>query len=222
MLALAAGMSHALFAVSAAAGIVFAVATVTRRNPIYSALYLIFFFLTVAADFLLLDASFLAFMQLLVYSGAIMVLYLFVIMLINPREEDLPEEGGVLDRGIALTISLVLFVFLYIAIERSPTIQGLQPFPELAPAPATVVARVADGVARVDEYAHGGIFAFGRELFARHLLVFELTSILILAAIVGAVHLSIRRRVAPKPKGPRKVNVIPEHARRKREAAAHV
>ena len=108
------GLSHALFVLSAIAAVVCALLVVTRRNPIYSALYLILFFSTMALEFLLLDAVFLAFMQVLVYGGAIMVLYLFVIMLINPREGDLPDEGGVADKGIALGVSFFLFVLLFL------------------------------------------------------------------------------------------------------------
>lgn len=204
-------MAAFLFSFSVIAGCVFALLTVTRRNPIYSALYLILFFGTVSLDFLLLDATFLAFMQLLVYAGAIMVLYLFVIMLINPREEQLPPEGGGSDRLFALVVALALFVLLSIAISNSESLRAFPGYDEMPPPPPTLLA----GHGRdTRELAHGSLEAFGVELFRDHLLVFELTSFLILIAIVGSVHLSIRRRKAAPAPRVRKVNVIPEHARR--------
>ena len=77
-------LEHLIFSIVAIVAVAGSILVVTRRNPIYSALFLIVVFGTVSAMFMLLDAPFLGFMQLLVYAGAIMVLYLFVIMLINP------------------------------------------------------------------------------------------------------------------------------------------
>ena len=180
-------LSHTLFTLSALAGVASALLVVTRRNPIYSALFLVIFFITMALDFLLLDATFLAFMQLLVYAGAIMVLYLFVIMLINPREGDLPSEGSYIDKGVAAGVSLITFLLLAAGIQRSEKLQGPPiVIPSLPPVSA----------------GHGDVGPFGLELFSQHLLVFEMTSVLILIAIVGAVHLSLqarRTRIAPRP-----------------------
>ncbi|MEE8143175.1 MAG: NADH-quinone oxidoreductase subunit J [Planctomycetota bacterium] len=171
-------LSHTAFFITALVAIGSAVLVVTRKNPIYAALFLVVFFGTMALEFLLLEAPFLAFMQLLVYGGAIMVLYLFVIMLINPREGDLPDEGGFQDKGIAAGIAFLTFAMLFVAIQRSEKLQGFAAIPALPAVPV----------------GHGGVAAFGLELFSRHLLVFELTSILILVAIIGAVHLSLRAR----------------------------
>ena len=172
------GFTHFLFGFSAVAAVLCALMVVTRRNPIYSALYLIIFFVMIALDFVLMDATFLAFMQVLVYAGAIMVLYLFVIMLINPREEDLPEEGGAADKGIGFIVSLLFFILLTTAIAGSDRLNGFGSIPAMATLPE----------------GHGGVAAFGAELFSENLLVFELTSILITIAVVGAVHLSLRAR----------------------------
>ena len=187
--------AHTLFMFSAVAAVVAALLVVTRRNPIYCALYLIVFFAIMALDFLIMDAQFLAFMQVLVYAGAIMVLYLFVIMLINPREGDLPDEGGFSDKGIAFIVSLFLFVLLTLAISRSEKVADMVAIPALAPVPPTTIT-TADGQ---QTYPHGGLVLFGRELFSQHLLVFELVSILITIAIVGAVHLSLRTRHLQRP-----------------------
>ncbi|MFQ5654429.1 MAG: NADH-quinone oxidoreductase subunit J [Planctomycetota bacterium] len=161
-------LAHTLFIVSAIAAVLSALLVVTRRNPIYSALFLILFFGAITLDFLLLEAQFLAFMQLLVYAGAIMVLYLFVIMLINPREGDLPDEGGFIDKGIAAGVAALTFCLLGFAISRSPSVGERAAFPALPPVAET----------------HGGVAAFGAEL----------TSILILIGIIGAVHLALRAR----------------------------
>lgn len=202
------------FGLSAVAGVVCALLMVTRRNPIYSALFLILFFATMSLDFLLLDATFLAFMQLLVYAGAIMVLYTFVIMLINPREDSLPEEGGLADRAFAAGFTVLLFVALFVVVARSESIQQYAAFSAMGAPPPTIVERLP-GVE--ESFAFGSLEAFGRELFSQHLLVFELTSVLILIGMVGAVHLSIQRR-KPKAARAKKVNVIPEHARRESQA----
>jgi NADH-quinone oxidoreductase subunit J len=172
-------LQHTLFGVITLIAVVSSLLVVTRRNPIYSALFLIVVFASMAGIFLMLEADFLGFMQLLVYAGAIMVLYLFVIMLINPREGDLPEEGSTSDRVIAGGTAAMVFCLLWFAIHES---QMLQEVP--------VVFADLPSLGQ----SHGGVRAFGLELFHEHLLVFELTSILILIGIIGAVHLSLRSK----------------------------
>jgi len=177
-------LQHTSFAVIAIISVVASLLVVTRRNPTYSALFLIVVFAAMAMAFLLLGAEYLGFMQLLVYAGAIMVLYLFVIMLINPREGDLPDEGSGSDRVFAGAISLLVFCLLQFTISSSPRLAELD-----AVMPSLPNALAPD---------HGSPAAFGRELFREHLLVFELASILILVGIVGAVHLSLRARRRPE------------------------
>ncbi len=176
-------LQHTSFAIIAAIAVLASILVVTRRNPIYSALFLIVLFGAMAMIFLLLEADFLGFMQLLVYAGAIMVLYLFVIMLINPREGDLPEEGGAVDRVVAGGTASLVFCLLWFAIHESALLH-----PELPAVPVVFPELASLGP------EHGGAAAFGRELFHEHLLVFELASILILVGIVGAVHISLRTR----------------------------
>ena len=171
-------LQHTIFAIIAALAVISALLVVTRRNPIYSALFLVIVFASMAMMFLLLEADFLGFMQLLVYAGAIMVLYLFVIMLINPREGDLPEEAGAGDRVWALAASVLVFCLLWYTIHEAPSLQEAYVFPDQPSLGEN----------------HGSTRHFGFELFNDHLLVFELASILILVGIVGAVHISIRAR----------------------------
>lgn len=177
-------LQHTIFALLAAVTVISALLVVTRRNPIYSALFLVIVFGSMAMLFLMLEADFLGFMQLLVYAGAIMVLYLFVIMLINPREGDLPDEGGTSDRVFAGGTASLVFCLLWFTIHQSTM---LAEDPKVFPAMPDL------------GQSHGGTAAFGLELFQEHLLVFELASVLILVGIVGAVHLSLRaRRRAPR------------------------
>ncbi len=177
-------LQHTIFAVVAALAVIAALLVVTRRNPIYSALFLIIVFGSMSAIFLLLEADFLGFMQLLVYAGAIMVLYLFVIMLINPREGDLPEEGATSDRVFAGGTAALVFCLLWFTIHESKMLTD-----------DPVIFPTLPSLGR----SHGSTEAFGLELFHEHLLVFELVSVLILVGIVGAVHLSIRaRKSAPE------------------------
>ncbi|MGE4619391.1 MAG: NADH-quinone oxidoreductase subunit J [Planctomycetota bacterium] len=174
-------LQHLFFAIVATLAVASSLLVVTRRNPIYSALFLIVMFIMVAVMFMLLDAAFLGFMQLLVYAGAIMVLYLFVIMLINPRDGDLPDEGGTIEKSFAAGVSLLIFSLLAFAISNSAEVDRLA---------------TPGGIPALEEVpiSHGGVASFGLELFHKHLLVFEVTSVLILVGIIGAVHLAMRQR----------------------------
>jgi NADH-quinone oxidoreductase subunit J len=180
-------LEHVTFAVVAVLAAVSALLVVTRRNPIYSALFLVIVFAAMSFLFLLLGADFLGFMQLLVYAGAIMVLYLFVIMLINPREGDLPDESGAGDRVFAGGTAALVFCLLWYTIHESTLISGSPViFPALPPLGGE----------------HGSTRSFGLELFREHLLVFELASVLILVGIIGATHLSLRVRSRPTGDAP--------------------
>ncbi|MFN0057350.1 MAG: NADH-quinone oxidoreductase subunit J [Planctomycetota bacterium] len=191
-------LMHLLFSAAAIVAAVSAVLVVTRRNAIYSAMFLIIVFAMVAIEFLLLHAEFLGFMQLLVYAGAIMVLYLFVIMLINPREGNLPEEGTLTDRLIAGGVAFLTFGLLITAIQGSQKLQRPE-YADLASMPLPGLTAGARATAGADPsaqaaWSHGGVQAFGYELFTRHLLVFEVISVLVMVAIVGAVHFSSKPR----------------------------
>ena len=176
-------LEHLIFGILATISVLSSFLVVTRKNPIYSALFLVVMFAMVAGIFMLLDATFLGFMQLLVYAGAIMVLYLFVIMLINPRDENLPDEGGTTEKAFAAGVSLLVFSLLAFGISNSELVSEMANpggIPALAEVPAT----------------HGAIEAFGYELFSKHLLVFEVASILILVGIIGAVHIAMKQKPA--------------------------
>jgi NADH-quinone oxidoreductase subunit J len=158
-----------------AAGIV-----VTRKNPVYSTVSLVTFFICIALEFLILRSPFLAVVQVLVYAGAIMVLFLFVIMLLNLTPLELKEDVSRRRKVVAGAISVALFALLATAIARSPTVRGA---PDLA-------APLAPGPLAVA----GETEAIGVALFTTHALAFEYSSILILVAIVGAIYLTKKRR----------------------------
>jgi len=176
-------MDAVTFYISGILSLVAAVVVVTRRNPVYSTIWLVGFFVTISIDFLILRAPFLAVIQVLVYAGAIMVLFLFVIMLLNLQPEELVETVTRRRKAGAALLSGAIFIILCGAISSSPTVQRADSL--TAPLPAG------------HPFAEGGdTVAIGHSLFQRHVLAFEVSSILILIAIIGAIYLAKKRRPA--------------------------
>ena len=148
---------------------------ITRQNPVASALWLVVTLFSIAALFVLLDAQFIAVLQLLVYAGAIMVLFLFVIMLLN------------LGRGGPSDMKSPLGLFVGVLLAGLMLTQLLATRTTASPLPPTpsVMARAAA--------EQGMVPAVARPLFSTYLVPFEITSVLLLAAIVGAVVLAKRK-----------------------------
>jgi NADH-quinone oxidoreductase subunit J len=144
---------------------------VLARSPVRSALSLVVALFFLAVMFFLLDARMIAALQVIVYAGAIMVLFLFVIMLLNLQHEPV-ESARPGQRTIAVVFSLV-FVLLMGAVA----LRGLPPLP-------------GPGVEAAVAPSFGSIQALAERLFTRHALAFEVTSVLLLVAIVGAVVLA--------------------------------
>ncbi len=162
-----------LFIVFAAVGLTSALLLVTRRNPIISALYLILNFFALAGLYLTLHAQFIAVIQILVYAGAIMVLFVFVIMLLNLRDERSLREGLSWKKVFAAGLSFgLLMEVIYILMSSA---SGMT---EQLPANATVI---------------GTVEGIGARLFTRFLFPFEVTSVLLTAAIVGAILLAKKK-----------------------------
>ncbi len=158
-----------LFYVFAAAALGSALVVVGQRNPMYSAFALVVTLGSLSAVFGLLGSPFIAALQMVVYAGAIMVLFLFVLMLLNVKREDTEAPRGPVLGGVAAVLGLLLAGQVAAVLVGAPTA-----------APAVYDASSA----RV-----------ARELFSgRFLYVFEATSVLILAALVGAVVLARRER----------------------------
>lgn len=163
----------AVFWGTAFLAVVTAVSVILIRSTIYAALVLIVHLFAVAALFVLLQAEFLAAVQVVVYAGAIMVLFLFVIMMLGLERV---EEGSLLvgQGRWALVLGSMVAVLLVLVVAAGGT--------ELAVGPG------------LEPSAGGGnTAALGRELFTRHVLAFEAVSVLLLVAMVGAVVLAKRR-----------------------------
>ncbi len=150
---------------------------ITRRSPVASALWLVNTLFNLAAIYVLLDAHFIAAVQVLVYAGAIMVLFLFVIMLLNLGRGGPSDIKGPWGKVIAGVGGLVLVGELLILGRVTP------PFSLQLP-PGTVAGAVA---------GRGAVQVVAQPLFQGYLVPFEVTSVLLLAAIVGAVVLAKRR-----------------------------
>jgi len=159
----------ALVAVAAALGMVFS------RNAVYSALYLVLNFITVAIFYLLLGAPFIAMSQITVYAGAIMVLFLFVIMLLG-AESLAPTNALPWQKPLAFSLAAILVVeSIYLLVSRAR--------PEML---------VNSPSAAVNDMEN--LRAMAMILFGKFLLPFEVTSILLLVAMVGAIVLSKREK----------------------------
>ena len=166
-------MEKATFAVLASIAVFGAINVVFRRNPVTAALFLVTTFLALSGLFVLMGSGFLAAIQVIVYAGAIMVLFLFVVMLLNPPQEDTEEARlrGLVAPGVTKVggfFGLALVAELWWALTRTATAGT---FPS---GPVTSVG------------------AIGRLLFTDYSFAFEVTSILILVAMVGAVVLARR------------------------------
>lgn len=162
----------ALIAIATALGMLFS------RNAIYSALFLVLNFITVAVFYLLLGAPFIAMAQITVYAGAIMVLFLFVIMLLGA--ESLSGEFSLQKLWFPSVLALILaFEAAYLLVTKA------RPVGEVLPPEA--VANEA-----------GTLVALSKALFNNYLLPFEVTSILLLVAMVGAIVLTHKEKRVQK------------------------
>lgn len=154
---------------------------VVARNPMHSAIFLVLCFFNVAGIFLMLGAEFLAVVQVIVYTGAILVLLLFVLMLVDP--DDLPEfhTGRPVQRYVGLLLGAILLLEIGIAvIDR--TVRGAQ-------GNAT-----PENVARVG----GNVEALGRTLYSDYIFPFELASLVLTVGVIGAIVLAMPERLGER------------------------
>ena len=165
-----------LFYLFAGVAVVASLLVIAQRNPVYSVLFLIASFGALSGLYVLLEAPFVAMIQIIVYAGAIMVLFLFVVMLLNAPHEDteedlergrLPASGRVRAFGALLALALMVeLIWVLLGSRRSAV---------------TFTGEAVSSVA-----------AIGRALFTDYAFPFEVTSVLILVALVGAVVLARR------------------------------
>lgn len=151
--------------------LVFGAAVVLNRNPIASALSLVICFMGLAALFMSLDAFFIGIIQVLVYAGAVMVLFLFIIMLLDLRKEHIRKINYVAVAGGAV-VALAFFLQIFFVVRQLNAAQ--QPFPALA-------------AAKTDD-----VHNIGHLLFTNYTLPFQIIGVLVLVATIGVVVLSKR------------------------------
>ena len=148
-----------------------ALMVVFSRSPVYSVLYLIVTFFAIAGHYVLMNAEFLAVVHMIVYAGAIMVLFLYVIMLLNLNQETEPHKPKLLKIGAVICAGMLLIVMI-------GALKG------------TEVLVAGDAAA----LGIGDVKSLGKVLFTDFLLPFEIASVLLLAAMVGAVMLAKSER----------------------------
>ncbi len=168
-----------IFAVLAAVAVASGLAMMLSQNAVYSALFLVINFTVVAVLFLILGAPFIAMLQITVYAGAIMVLFIFVIMLLGGERLPAPQQRLRWQQPLAVVLVLAL-----LALAGYVFAQGA--------APAAVLAEPQE---------YGSPAALGLLLFTKYLFPFEFTSLLLLVAMIGVVVLTAveeRRRRLPR------------------------
>jgi NADH-quinone oxidoreductase subunit J len=150
------------------------VLVVTRRNPVHSVLWMLLVFVHIAVVFVFLNADFLAAMQIIIYAGAVLVLFLFVLMLLDLRAPDL-ERRLQKQWPVGVILATSFLVLVGVILSRSRT-------------------HVEPGRYTVDFiHAEGNVSAVGKALFSDFILPFEIASLILLVAILGAVVLAIKK-----------------------------
>jgi NADH-quinone oxidoreductase subunit J len=172
-------LDNLVFWVFAPISVASAIGMLVMRNAVHAALFLIVNFFTIAVMYLLLDAPFLFAVQIIVYAGAIMVLFLFVIMLLGVDREEILTEQVRWQRPAAVLMGIGVFVELVVAIRAG-------------------VGFATKGPAAFDETVNrgGNAQALARTLFRNYFFPFEATSILLIVAAVAAMVLAHRHRRA--------------------------
>ena len=174
----------ALFLTLAAIAVAAAVAMLLSANAIYSALFLIMNFAVVSVFYLILNAPFIAMVQVTVYAGAIMVLFLFVIMLLGAEKLGAPQGALSWQRPVAIVLGAALMgvtIFALASRGAGPTPDALQP--------------------QVSE-AFGSPLEIGKQLFSAYLFPFEVTSFLLLVAMIGAIVLTKEEKAKLQRRSP--------------------
>ncbi len=163
-------MGAVLFGIVAGGALAGAAGVIASRRPVYSALALLLVLGSLAIDYLLLDAPFVAVLQVIIYAGAIVVLFVFIIMLLHAHSGEAPRVGAVLPPAAAGVVCAAFGLVVLAVLIR----------PARAPAP------VGGQFGTVQE--------IGRALFSGYLLPFEAASVVLLIGMIGAVALGRRLR----------------------------
>ena len=169
-------MELVLFVIFGAVAVASAVMVIVSRNAVVSALFLILTFFCLAGLYVLLNAQFIAALQIIVYAGAIMVLFVFVVMLLRTGKEARRGYRLIFQKSIGM-IFVMLFLLLLGSITLMVAVTGMR-----GPYTAEAVRHI------------GNTQAFASVLFTDYLYPFEIISVLLLAGIIGAVVLTKRKR----------------------------
>ena len=183
-------MTEIVFYVMAAGAVVSALLCITQKNPLPAALWLVSTMFALAGIYVLLNAQFIAAMQVLVYAGAVMVLFLFVIMLLNLGRDGTTDRK----KGPATVVALLLGAGLVAAlvVVKGTSVAGLAG--KLNPAGAgSPLDLMPGGEVQSAASFSNAIGAVAKPMFQTYLVPFEITSVLLLAAAVGAVVLAKRK-----------------------------
>ena len=161
-----------LFCVLSAITLATAFLTIFTKNPIHSAIYLVICFFSIAGHYLLLNSQFLAIVHIIVYSGAIMILFLFTIMLMNLNKEDEVHKPRVTRWAAVILFCLMCLVLIAIFVNSKPI--------------------VGEYIATGEDYQ--SIKVLGKVLLNEYMVPFEYASILLLVAMIGTVLLSKKEK----------------------------
>ncbi len=156
-----------------------ALAVITIRNPVYAVLFLVLTFFSTACVWLLLEAEFVAIALVLVYVGAVMVLFLFVVMMLDVQIDPLRE-------GFARYLPVAVVVAAIMALEMLALI-GVRRFSDVINTPDPALA---DGMSNLEWIGHA--------LFTEHVLAFEVAAVVLTVAIIAAITLTLQRRAGTK------------------------
>jgi NADH-quinone oxidoreductase subunit J len=190
-------LTQVLFYAFAGVMLASSLAVISVRNPVYSVLFLVLTFFTAAALWMLLEAEFLAIVLVVVYVGAVMVLFLFVVMMLDINLEPL-KEGFIRYLPAAVMVAVVMAIELLMVLWARGRF-GPEAWPTPSPHP--------QGYSNTRE--------IGEWLYSNYLLPFEVAGVILLVAIIAAVALTLRRRPEAKRQNPsRQVQVKPEERMR--------
>jgi NADH-quinone oxidoreductase subunit J len=173
-------ITEILFYVFSAVLVVAAVGVITARNPVHAALFLVFTFVNSSVLWLLLEAEFLAIVLVLVYVGAVMVLFLFVVMMLDVNIAQMRQ-------GFTLYAPLALIIAALVVVEIGSVVWVKHLGADTA---AAAVTSAADG--------YSNTLALGQVLYTKYLYPFELAAVLLLISIVAAITLTMRHRTGLK------------------------
>lgn len=167
-----------IFYLLALVSVLCAVGIVVATNPMHSGIFLILTLFNTAGVFIMLGAEFLAAVQVIVYAGAVLVLVLFVLMLVDP--DDLPEfhTGRPVQRAVALLLGVILLLEIGIAILNR-----------------SIVGATGIANATTIEFLGGNVQAVGNVLYSNYLLAFEVVSLVLLVGVIGAIVLALPERL---------------------------